>query len=80
MWQHIIPGEKQSKLINDECSLWYNRVGDFQYQFGTGENRFSTSMDQHAQPDRTTSLQSAWSTALSAMLVECERFIIFICT
>ena len=22
-------GEKQGMLINDECSLWYNRVGDF---------------------------------------------------
>ena len=22
-------GEKQGMLINDECSCWYNRVGDF---------------------------------------------------
>ena len=22
-------GEKQGMLINDECSSWYNRVGDF---------------------------------------------------
>ena len=22
-------GEKQGTLINDECSSWYNRVGDF---------------------------------------------------
>ena len=22
-------GEKQGLLINDECSSWYNRVGDF---------------------------------------------------
>ena len=30
-------------------------------------------MDQHAQPDRTTLLQSVWSVvALSAMMVECE--------
>ena len=34
-------------------------------------------MDQHAQPDRTTLLQSAWSVALSATMVECEQFIYF---
>ena len=22
-------GEKEGMLINDECSSWYNRVGDF---------------------------------------------------
>ena len=22
-------GEKQSMLVNDECSSWYNKVGDF---------------------------------------------------
>ena len=28
-------------------------------------------MDQHAQPDRTTPLQSAWLMVLSAMMAEC---------
>ena len=22
-------GEKEGRLVNDECSSWYNRVGDF---------------------------------------------------
>ena len=22
-------GEKQGKIVNNDCSLWYNRVGDF---------------------------------------------------
>ena len=66
-------------LVNDECSPWYNRVGDFQYQFGIGEDSFCTSMDQHAWPDRTTPLRSMWSIALSAMTVECEQFINLFC-
>ena len=32
-------------------------------------------MDQHAWLDKTTPLQSAWSVALSTMMVECEQFI-----
>ena len=32
-------------------------------------------MDQCVWPDRTAPLQSAWSMVLSAMTVECERFI-----
>ena len=59
-------------LVNDECSYWYNRVGDFQDQFGMGENSCCTPTDQLAWPDKTTYalLQSAWSMALSAMTVE----------
>ena len=34
-------------------------------------------MNQDVQPDRATPLQSAWSMALSATTVECERFILF---
>ena len=32
-------------------------------------------MDQHAWPNRTTPLQSVWSMALSAVMVEYEQFI-----
>ena len=32
-------------------------------------------MDQHAWPDRTTPLQSAWSMGLGAMMAECEQFV-----
>ena len=49
----------------------------FQYQFGI---KFYMTMDQHARPNRTTPLQSVWSMALSAMMVECEQFIyLFTC-
>ena len=42
------------------------------YHFEVVEKSFEMPMDQHAQPDRTTSLWSAWSMALSAIIVECE--------
>ena len=35
----------------------------------------AVAMNQHAQPDRTTPLQSTWSMVLSAMTVECKEFI-----
>ena len=41
-------GEKQGMLVNDECSSWYIRVGDFKYEYGIGENNFCTPMDQLA--------------------------------
>ena len=39
-------GEKEGMLVNVECSSWYNRIGNFLYQFGIGENSIPT--DQHA--------------------------------
>ena len=39
-------GEKQGMVINDECSSWYNRVGDFLCQFGIGGKKFYMVMDQ----------------------------------
>ena len=62
-------------LVNDECSSWQNRVGDFQNQFRIGVNNFCISMDQCAWPNRTTPLQYAWSMALCANTIECEQFI-----
>ena len=56
--------EKQGMLVNDECSSWYNRIGNFLYQFLIGEKKFYMAMDQHARSDRTTPLQSAWLMAL----------------
>ena len=60
-------------LETNECSSWYNSMGNFlKHQFGIGEKEFYTAMDQHAWPDRTPPLHSAWSMALSAMTVDCE--------
>ena len=57
-------------LVNDERSSWYARVGKFlKYQFDIGEKKPYTAMDQHALPNKTTSLQSAWSMALSGVTV-----------
>ena len=47
-------GEKQGMLVSNESSSWYNRVGNFLYQFGIREKDFCTSMAQHAWPDRPT--------------------------
>ena len=68
---YLVDPEKQGMLVNDERSSWYNRVGDFlKHQFGIGEEKFYTAMDQNALPDRATPLQSTWSMALSALMVE----------
>ena len=42
---------------------------------GIGINSFYMSMDEHTRPNKTNPLQSARSMALSAMRVECERFL-----
>ena len=39
-------GEKQDMLVNDECSSWYNKVGDFLCRFGIGGKKSCTAMDQ----------------------------------
>ena len=46
--------------------------------FEIGEKKFCTAIDQHAQPDITTPLQSVWSMALSDMIVGCEQYIYLI--
>ena len=40
-----------------------------------GERKFYTAMDRYTRSVRPTPLESARSMALSAMAVECERFI-----
>ena len=67
--------EKQGTLVDHECSSWYERVGYSWCQFGIGEKKFCTWMDQHARPNRTTPFQSMWSKAQSVMTVECEQFL-----
>ena len=39
-------GEKQGKLVNNECSSWYNKVGYFKCRFGIGEKKVCTAIDQ----------------------------------
>ena len=64
----------QGMWVNDECSLWYNRVGNFWHEFEIREQ--NTPTDQHVWCDKTTPfLRSVWSMALSVMTVECQRFI-----
>ena len=75
-----LTGDKQGMLVNNECSSWCNRVPKFLYQFGIGQKKFYTAMDEHVQPDRTTPLHSAWLMALSAMTVKYERFIYLLFT
>ena len=68
--------EKQSRVINSECSSWWMiGVGNFCCQFGIREKKFLIVTDQHAVSVRPTSIQSGRSMALSAMVVECEWFI-----
>ena len=68
-------GKKQGMLVNDECSSYFNRGGDFQHQFGTGDNSYCTSTNLHAWPNKTTPLQSVQSMALSDMPVECVIYL-----
>ena len=77
---HMIPKDnfldslKQVLLLDvlDEHSSWYNKVGDLCCQFGIAERKLCMGMDQHVRSVRPTPVHSAWSIALSAMVVECE--------
>ena len=68
-------GEKQGMLINDKCSFWYSRVGDFLWSVWVGGRKSYTAMDRYTRSVRPTPLESARSMALSAMAVEGERFV-----
>ena len=63
-------GEKQGKLVNDECNFWYNRVGYFLVSVWDKENEFLYVNGSAYMGNRTTPLQSVRSWALSAMTVE----------
>ena len=69
-------GEKQGSLVNDNCNSWYNRVGDFEYQVGIGEQFLYTDklacVIQQINPT-PPGVRGQWH-ALSAMRVECEQF------
>ena len=41
-------GEKEDMLMDDECSSWYVRVGNFKDQFGIGENSCCIPTYKHA--------------------------------
>ena len=49
-------------LVNDECTSWCNRVGDFLCQFGIRGKKVCTVIDWYVRM------------VMSAMAVECEWF------
>ena len=63
---------KQGTLVNDECSSWYNRVGDILLPVWDRRNEVYMAMAHWIMSVRPNSLQSARSMALSAMAVEYE--------
>ena len=65
-------GEKQGMLINDECSSWYNRVGDFLMSVWDRRKEILYGNGSAGDVIQTTPLLSARSMAQSAMTVECE--------
>ena len=72
----ILFRDKQGMIKIDECSSWYNRVGDFCSLFGIGEKELCTVMDLILRLVGSTPLRIGSSMALSAMAVECEKFLI----
>ena len=42
----LCSGDKQGMLVNNECSSWYSRVGDFKHQFEIGRKKFYMALDQ----------------------------------
>ena len=65
-------GEKQGMLINNECSSWYNRVGDFLMSVWDRRKEILYGNGLVGKVIQTTPLPSARSMAQSAMTVECE--------
>ena len=59
-------------IVNDDCSLWYNRVGDFLMSVWGEGRKFYMARDQLIRFLRTTPLLSARPMAIIAMVVECE--------
>ena len=62
-------GEKQG--VNDDCSSWYNRVGDFLMSiYGRERRKFYMAKDQYIRFLRTSPLLSARPMVIIAMVVE----------
>ena len=59
-------------LINDQCSSWYNKVGDFLMSVWNRRKEILYGNGSTDEVGQTTPLQSAWSMALGAMTVDCE--------
>ena len=59
-------------LVNNECSYWYNRVGDFCCRFGIEERKFYIAVNWHVRSIRPTPLKNTRSMPLSAMVVDCD--------
>ena len=65
-------GEKQGMLVNDECSSWYNIVGDFLMSVWDRRKEILYGNGSIERSVKTTPLQSARSMALRAMTVDYE--------
>ena len=46
-------GEKQSMLVNDECSSWYNRVGNYFFSINLGKEKTVIVHQQSSMHDTT---------------------------
>ena len=57
-------GEMKGMLVNNECSLWYSRVGDFLCWFGLRKWKFCMVVDQPMLSLRPTPLQRVKPMAL----------------
>ena len=65
-------GGKLGMLVNDECSSWYNKVGDFLISVWNRKKEILYGNGSIGEVSQTTPLQSAWSMALGAMTVNYE--------
>ena len=63
-------GQKQGMLVNDECSSWYSRVGDFLMSVWDRRKEILYGNGSVGEVRQSTPLESVRSMALSAMTIE----------
>ena len=64
-------------IVNNDCSSWYNRVGDFWCRYGREEIKICVAKDQLVRFLRATPPLSARPMATIAMTIKCEQFILY---
>ena len=65
-------GEKQGMIVNDDYTLWYNRVSDFLMSVWERRKEICMARDHLVKFLRPTPLLSARLMAMIIMVVECE--------